>query len=95
MDFSAEIKSRFQEVNIQQISTEPASFEILFPKSVDSVFVILEENERFTVSYPAIKKDHKGNIKSYQAHLSNILLEGVIGILNQVEKNGKVMPEFS
>ncbi|WP_291720699.1 hypothetical protein [Bernardetia sp.] len=94
MNFVAEIKSRFQEVNINQTNTESVSFEILFPKSVDSVFVTLEENERFAVSYPAVKQDHRGKLTLYQAHSSNILLAGILWILEQIEKNGKVMPEF-
>lgn len=94
MDLTFEIKSRFQQANIIKLNTELTIFEVIFKNAVNSVFITLDNENRFTVSYPILKKDYKGNTELSNQTSSNTLLAGVFWILEQVEKNGKVMPEF-
>ncbi len=96
MNLYFEIKSRFQKATIVTMNTESTILEIVFEDAVDSVSVNSNEEieGRFTISYPEIKKDFKGNIKLVNQTTHNILLTGVIWVLYQVEEHGRVMPEF-
>jgi len=48
---------------------------------------------QFTVSYPELKDDKGQKIDTFTT-VNNIMEEGVFWILNQISKNGKVLPEF-
>lgn len=94
MDLYFEIKSRFQKATIIEMNVESTTFEIIFEDAVDSVFVKLENEDRFIVSYPILQQDYKGNLKLSSQTSSNVLLTGLLWILDQVKKNGQVMPKF-
>lgn len=97
MDLYFEIKSRFQKATIIKMNEKSTAFEVIFEDAVDSISIILNNEEgknRFTISYPIIQQDYKGNIKLSNQTIHNVLLAGVIWVLDGIEEHGRVMPEF-
>ena len=68
--------------------------QVLFPKAKESIIIQVQE-ERYTVSYPKLIVDGVRKIKKEETITSsNILWAGTKWILKQVEKHGRVLPEF-
>ncbi len=93
-ELHSKIKSRFNKAKIVVIDSR--ILEINFEKSIESV-IIQKGNDIncYTVSNPKLilQANNKRKVDiSYT--INNILEGGIFWILSQIEKNGKVMPEF-
>ncbi len=89
----SEIKGKFPKANITQL--ESNMVEVNFAKAKDSVIIQVQEDGKFTVSYPALEVDRMRKIKQLEFRTGqNLLKEGVFWVLSQVEKYKQVMPEF-
>ncbi|WP_074407327.1 MULTISPECIES: hypothetical protein [Aquimarina] len=87
-----DLKSRFGQAEINLLDLE--TIEVYFSKAKEPVIIQKQiELDRFMVSYPELRNHHNGRKEQYTTS-ENILLAGVIGILNQIKQNGKVLPEF-
>ncbi len=92
MDLLSELKSCYQQAEITILDGQ---IKIQFEKAKDEVLIKEENNNRYTVSYPKLKKiGHKKQYREDFTTSKSILKEGMFWILNQVQKNGKVLPEF-
>lgn len=90
----SELKGRFLKADIRLLDEE--IIEVSFKQAKDSVIIQKQkEKGRYMVSYPKLVVDERRRIKQEETTVNNnILIIGVIGILKQVERHGKVMPEF-
>ncbi len=89
-----ELKSRFGRAEFNDVSS--TVLEVNFKKNNEPVLIEKEiESDRYTISYPQLIEQAKGKRTIHYSTSHHLLLAGVIWILNQVEKNGKVMPAYS
>ena len=93
MNLVSEVKSRFAGAEILSATTNPESVEVGFSKAKEVVTVI-NENGRYSVTYPEFVRDGRGGWKEEVGHSEGILLQGVIWLLSQVQKHGRVEPEI-
>ena len=88
------LQGNFPKANIRQLDEQMV--EVSFQNAKESIIIQQQqESERYMVSYPKLIVDSTRRIRKEEIVTnSNILLEGVFGILKQVQKHGKVLPEF-
>ena len=90
-----DLKARYGNATITMLA--PNEIEVYFNQATESIYIIQETiPNRFTVSYPELKK-HGHKNKKYNKTIStstNLVIEGVYWILDQVKQHGKVLPEF-
>jgi len=92
MDLLADLKSRYGQA---EITVSDNQIKVQFKKAKEAVWIVVEDDNRYTVSYPRLKKVARKNEYIDDFTTSKcILKEGMFGILNQVQQNGKFLPEF-
>ncbi len=92
MDLSAEIKSRFEKVEILSVKAESETVEVSFPKAKEIVSVTKEDG-RYSATYPKLVRDGRGGWREELAFSDNMLIHGAFWVLSQVDRNGRVEPE--
>ena len=87
------IKSRFGKGKITLKNAE--IIEITFENSEEPILIEKELSlHRYTISYPQLIIHQNGNKTNNYTTSNNLLEEGVFWIINQVQRNGKVLPEL-
>lgn len=88
------LKSRYGRAEFKTVSA--TVLEVIFKKNDEPVLIEKEiEPDRYTISYPQLIEQAKGKRTIHYSTSHHLLLAGVIWILNQVEKNGKVLPSLT
>lgn len=87
-----DLKTRYGQAEIHLLDSE--TIEVNFNRAKESVIIQRgEEQGRYTVSYPQVVVNHSQKKDDYTTS-HKVLKEGVLWVLNKVNKNGKVLPEF-
>ena len=95
MRLSQEILTRFHGVRVANVPDDSSTIEVAFPDSDASVVVTEDPTTgRFAASYPCLLSDGKGGWRDDEGFSKDMVSGGVFWILGQVQKHGKVMPEY-
>ena len=92
MNLEESIKSKFKDA---VVSNNGQVIEVHFTKHSETVFVTYDSsNDRYAAGYPELVVSRKGDKRIEEGFSSNMLLGGLFWVLKQVNKYGKVKPEY-
>ena len=95
MDLATKIKSTIGNIEVEEIARDPLSIEVRFGNGGQPVTVTEGSTHgRYSANYQAIVRDGRGGWRTEECCSEDMLIDGVIWILKQVEKNGRVWPEM-
>lgn len=93
-----QLKSHFPSAQITQLDIELKTVELLFKNAKGPILIREQaEKDRYSIEYPKLKKtitEGRANYTECTATGSDLLMEGVLWVIQQVKKNGAVLPEI-